>query len=92
MRGGGGYGGGFSGMMGQMRGLEAGGIRAPTMDNLSDEGTAGRAYDHRVVMRLLTYLGHHKSDVVTSVGAVMVYAAGNVAIPLMLLFAIDAFY
>ena len=56
MRGGHGGGGGFGGMMGGMRGLHAGGMNSPNLDNLTDEGVAGSAYDNKVVMRLLTYL------------------------------------
>ena len=88
---GGGFGGAFGGMMGGMRGLEAGTMRGPTTDTLSDEGLVGAAYDHKVVMRMLTYLKPYKFDVFVSVASVMVYTAANVAIPLLLLFTINAF-
>ena len=90
MRGGGGGGGGFGGMMGGgMRGLNAGGMRSPNMDNLTDEGRAGRAYDNKVVMRLGTYVKPYKRDTMISLAAVLVYTAGNVAVPLFIMFGIN---
>ena len=88
---GGSYGGGFGGMMGQMRGITAGGINSPTMDNLSDEGLVGSAYDHKVVTRLLTYLKAHKTDALISAVSVFTYALVNVSIPLILLLGINSF-
>ena len=88
---GGGFGGGFGGMLGQMRGTVAGGINQPTMDSLSDEGLVGSVYDHRVVTRLLTYLKPQRHDVSIAVGAVLVYTASNVAIPLLLMLGINGF-
>ena len=88
----GGFGGGFSGMMGgHMRGLEAGGIRSATQDNLTDEGVVGSVYDHKVVTRLLTYLRPRKTDVFIAIAAMLTYTAGSVAIPLLMLLAINAF-
>ena len=78
-------------MMGNMRGLDAGGMRAPTLDNLGDEGVEGRAYDHRVVMRLLTYLRPQKANVLICLAAVLVYTGANVAIPLVLMLGINEF-
>ena len=86
-----GFGGGFGGAMGGVRGLEAGGIRAPTLDNLGDEGAVGGAYDHRVVVRLLTYLGPQRRDVVICLAAVLTYTAANVSIPLVLMLGINNF-
>ena len=88
MRSGGG-GGGFGGMMGGMRGLHAGGMNSPNLDNLTDEGLAGSVYDNRVVMRLLTYLKPHKRDVVISIVAILIYTVGNVTVPLFMLLGID---
>ena len=88
MRSGGG-GGGFGGMMGGMRGLHAGGMNSPNLDNLTDEGLAGSVYDNRVVMRLLTYLKPHKRDVVISIIAILIYTVGNVTVPLFMLLGID---
>ena len=80
---GGGGGGGFGGMMGGgMRGLNAGGMRSPNMDNLTDEGRSGRAYDNKVVMRLATYVKPYKRDTAISLAAVLIYTIGNVSIPL----------
>ena len=78
-------------MMGHMRGLQAGSYNAPTMDSLTDEGAVGAVYDHKVVMRLLAYLGHRKKDVFITVAAVLVYTVSNVSIPLLLMLGINAF-
>ena len=91
MRGGGGYGGGFGGMLGGQRGLQSGGMNSPTMDNLTDEGVVGSAYDHKVVMRLSTYVKPYKKDAILSILAVIVYTAANVAIPLMLMLGINRY-
>ena len=80
---------GFGGMMGGMRGLTAGSIHAPTVDQLTDEGVVGAAYDHKVVMRLATYLGQAKGDAIRALVAVMVYTAAGVSIPLFLMFGIN---
>ena len=82
-------GGGFGGMMGGMRGLHAGGMNSPNLDNLTDEGVEGSAYDNRVVMRLLTYLKPHKRDVLFSITAILVYTIGNVSVPLFMLLGIE---
>ena len=89
MRGGHGMGGGFGGMMGGMRGLQAGGMNSPNLDNLTDEGVVGSAYDNRVVMRLLTYLKPHKRDSLLSITAILIYTVGNVSVPLFMLLGID---
>ena len=88
---GGQFGGGFGGMMGGMRGLQAGGFNTPTMDNLSDESVVGSAYDHKVVMRLSTYVKPYKKDALLTLAAVLIYTAANVAIPLMLMLGINNF-
>ena len=82
-------GGGFGGMMGGMRGLHSGGMNSPNLDNLTDEGIVGSAFDNRVVMRLLTYLKPHKRDAFLSIVAILVYTVGNVSVPLFLLLGID---
>ena len=86
-----GFGGGFGGIMGHMRGLQAGAWNAPSMDSLTDEGMVGGVYDHKVVMRLLTYLRHRKTDVFITLASVLIYTAGNVAIPLLLMLGINSF-
>ena len=86
----GGPGGGFGGMMGGMRGLNAAGDRAPTADNLSDESIVGAAYDHKVVMRLLTYIAPYKRDAIMAVLAVILYTGANVCIPFLIQQAIDS--
>ena len=78
-------------MLGNMRGITSGSIYSPTLDNLTDEGLVGSVYDHRVVTRLLTYLRPHKTDTFIALAGVMVYTAAEVAIPLLLLLAIDSF-
>ena len=79
---------GFGGMMGGMRGLTSGGINSPNMDNLTDEGIVGSAYDHKVVMRLITYMAPYKRDAMAAMAAVLVYTVASVSIPLFLLFGI----
>ena len=76
-------------MMGNVRDLHAGSMNAPTMDNLTDEGLAGSAYDHKVVMRLATYVRPFKRDALISIAAVIVYSLGNVSVPLFVLLGID---
>ena len=75
--------------MGGMRGLNAAGDRAPTADNLSDESIVGSAYDHKVVMRLLTYIAPYKRDAILAILAVTLYTAANVCIPFLLQQGID---
>ena len=86
---GGNFGGGFGGMMGNMRGLVAGGISSPNMDNLTDEGIVGSAYDHKVVMRLATYIGPYKKEAFLAVVSVFIYTLSTVSIPLFLMFGIN---
>ena len=84
-----GMGGGFGGMMGGMRGLQSGGMNSPNLDNLTDEGVEGSAYDNKVVMRLAAYLGPHKRDVLISIAAIVIYTMGNVTVPLFMLLGIE---
>ena len=84
-----GGGGGFGGMMGGMRGLHSGGMNSPNMDNLTDEGIIGSAYDNRVVMRLATYIKPYKRDAILSILAILIYTVGNVSVPLFLLIGIE---
>ena len=85
----GGPGGGFGGMMGGMRGLNAAGDRAANTDNLSDESVVGAAYDHRVVMRLMTYIAPYKRDAMLAIIAVILYTIANVCIPYLVEVGID---
>ena len=78
-------------MLSGMRGLSAAGSRAATMDNLTDEGVVGSVYDHKVVMRLLTYLRPHKGDVAIAIVSVLAYTASTVGIPLVVMVAIKYF-
>ncbi len=84
-----GPGGGFGGMMGGMRGLNAAGDRAATADNLSDESIVGAAYDHRVVMRLMTYIAPYKRYAILAILAVIMYTAANVCIPFLVKVGMD---
>jgi ATP-binding cassette subfamily B multidrug efflux pump len=83
------HGGGGSGMLGNMRGTNAGSMFAPTSDNLTDESVIGKVYDNRVVMRLLKYILPHKKDTLISLVAVLVYTAANVSIPLLIMLGIN---
>jgi len=76
-------------MMGGMRGLQAGGIHSPNMDNLTDERVVGKVYDHKVVARLASYIKPYKHDVLISLAAVLLYTVGNVSIPLLMMLGIN---
>jgi len=84
-----GPGGGFGGMLGGMRGLQAGGINSPNMDNLTDESVAGKVYDHKVVVRLATYVKPYRKEALISLAAVVIYTVGNVSIPLLMMLGIN---
>ena len=80
-----GPGGGVGGMMGGMRGMGAHGMNVANMDNLTDDTIVGSAYDHKVVIRLMTYIWPYKRDAFIALAAVLVYTLGNVAIPWLIL-------
>ncbi len=84
-----GMGGGFGGMMGGMRGLQSGGIHTPTLDNLSDDNAIGAVYNNKVVLRLISYMGPYKSDVIKSLLAVLTYTIANASIPMLILLGIN---
>ena len=85
----GGHSSGFGGMLGDMRGLTAGGMHTPNIDNLTDEGVEGSPYDHKVVTRLATYVRPYRREARVAVGAVLVYTLANISIPLFVLYGID---
>ncbi len=64
---------------------------APTLDTLNDERRFGSAYDHRVVVRMAGYVRPYKREALISVASVLIYAAANVSIPLLLMFTINEF-
>ena len=86
MRGGGGMGGG---MMRGMRGTSADSMFAPTNDNLTDEDVVGRVYDNRVVMRFMTFIKPYKTYALIALASLLVYAAVNAGIPLLIKYGID---
>ena len=75
--------------MGGMRGTTTGGMRSPTADSLTDEGTVGSVYDHKVVTRLLTYVRPHKFNVTIALGAIIIYTLADVVMPWLLLLGIN---
>ena len=83
---GGGMGGG---MMGGMRGTSADSMFAPTNDNLTDEEVVGRVYDNRVVKRFATYIQPYRKYALIALASLLVYAAVNAAIPLLIKYGID---
>src|SRR5262245_31554025 len=83
MRGGGGD------MLSGWRGTQAGGMYAPTANQLRDETVVGKVYDNRVVKRLFTYIALYKKDALMTVAAVLVYTAANVGIPLVIMLGIN---
>ena len=72
-------------MMGGMRGMGAHGMNVANVDNLTDDAIVGSAYDHRVVVRLMTYIWPYKRDAFIALAAVLLYTVGNVAIPWLML-------
>ena len=86
MRGGGGLGGG---MMRGMRGTSADSMFAPSNDNLTDEDVVGRVYDNRVVKRFATYIRPYSKYAFIALASLLVYAAVNAAIPLLIKYGID---
>ena len=80
-----GPGGGVGGMMGGMRGMGAHGMNTANMDNLSDDNLVGSAYDHKVVMRLMTYIWPYKRHAIIAMAAVLLYTVGNVAVPWLMM-------
>jgi ATP-binding cassette subfamily B protein len=81
--------GGGGGMLSGWRGTNPGGIYAPTTNQLSDDRIVGKVYDNRVVRRLLTYIGLYKKDALISLGAVLVYTAAHVGLPLVIMLGIN---
>ena len=77
-------------MMGGMRGLNAAGDRAANADNIRDENPIGSVYDHRVVMRLITYIAPYKRDAILALMAVLLYTVANVCIPYLVSVGINA--
>ncbi|MGE3535979.1 MAG: ABC transporter ATP-binding protein [Candidatus Tectimicrobiota bacterium] len=81
--------GGGGGMLSGWRGTHAGSIHAPGKNELSDEAIVGKAYDNRVVRRLLTYIVPYRRDALLSVLAVLLYTLANVGLPLVVMYAIN---
>lgn len=77
-------------MMGGMRGMNAAGDRTANSDNIRDDSILGTAYDHRVVMRLMTYIAPYKRDATLALLAVLLYTAANVCIPYLVEVGINA--
>ena len=77
--------GGFGGMMHVVHG----GVRATTVDNMTDETALGMVYDQKVVVRLASYAGGYKRDALISIGAALLYSAGSVSLPLLMMFGIN---
>ncbi len=75
-------------MMGGMRGMGAHGMNVANMDNLTDDSIVGSAYDHKVVVRLMTYIWPYRKDAFIAIAAVLMYTLGNVSIPLLMLIGI----
>ena len=84
-------GGGFGGMIAGMRGVGASGSHTATIDSLSDESAGGSVYDHKVVIRLLTYLRPYRADVLVCVAAVLTYTVADTFIPWLLMLGINEF-
>lgn len=66
------------------------GVHRGFTPGLKDEEALGKVYDHRVVVRLLRYLGPDKGLVALSIGTMLVYAAAGVATPWVVQIGINA--
>ena len=75
-------------MMGGMKGMGSSGMRTANEDNLSDDSIVGSAYDHKVVLRLMTYIWPYKRDAIIAIIAVLVYTLGNVLVPWLMMIGI----
>ena len=75
-------------MMGGMKGMGSSGMRTANEDNLSDDSIVGAAYDHKVVLRLMTYIWPYKRDAIIAIIAVLVYTLGNVLVPWLMMIGI----
>lgn len=80
MGGGGYYGGGRAGYGGPMRRMNEAGL---------DQDETGKIYDHRIVMRLLSYFRPYATIVIIAFVATMAYTATVVALPLIVAVVID---
>ncbi len=83
-----GPGGGVGGMMGGMKGMGSSGMHTANEDNLRDDSIVGSAYDHKVVLRLMTYIWPYKRDAIIAIIAVLVYTLGNVLVPWLMMIGI----
>ena len=72
-----------------MRGTSADSMFAPSNDNLTDEEVVGRVYDNRVVVRFATYIGPYRKYALIALISVLLYAAMNAGIPLLIKWGID---
>ena len=76
-------------MLSGWRGTNAGSMYAPRANDLTDDAIMGQVYDNRVVRRLLTYIWPYKRDALTTLGAMLVYTAANVGLPLVIMLGIN---
>ena len=76
-------------MMGGMRGINSAGDRTANEDSIRDDAIMGAAYNHRVVVRLITYIAPYKRDATLAVLAVLLYTAATVCIPFLVKQGID---
>ena len=58
---------------------------------LTDESMIGKPYNHRVVVRLSTYIRPYKVAALISLVAVLIYTASTLALPLLIKWGIDSF-
>ncbi|MBM3934835.1 MAG: ABC transporter ATP-binding protein [SAR202 cluster bacterium] len=58
---------------------------------MTEEEVFGSAYDHRVVTRLIPYVAPYKMFMAVALGAMLVFAATNVAVPWIIKLAIDGY-
>ncbi|CAI8026776.1 Uncharacterized ABC transporter ATP-binding protein YknV [Geodia barretti] len=72
-----------------MRGTSADSMFAPSNDQLTDEDVVGRVYDNKVVVRFTSYIKPYSKFAFIALGSLLVYAAFNAGIPLLIMYGID---
>ena len=64
---------------------------ASSLNSLSDDAVLGKAYDHKVVVRMATFIKPYRTPALISLLAVIIYTAATVAIPFIIKVALDSY-
>lgn len=65
--------------------------RGTDLNSLDDESALGRAYDHRVVVRLASYITPYRVSAIIGLIAVVIYTMATVAMPFIIKVVIDSY-